>query len=727
VRPRLPPLRLLAALFVVASVCSVAIPASADPPAALDHGYSVGEDSVLSVEAPGVLDGATDGEGNPLTAAVDTSPGHASAFSLAPDGSFTYTPDADFHGEDSFTFHAVADGDAEPDGGVATATITVDPVNDAPAASDDVAGTSQDVPLTVAAPGVLANDTDADLDALQAVLDDPPLHGALDLQPDGSYTYTPDAGFHGTDTFTYHAVDPDLAASGTATVTITVTNIGPVAAPDAYPADGDPPLEEDTTLDVAAPGLLGNDSDAEGDAVTAVFDSPPAHGELTLYHDGSFAYTPDPDFAGADSFTYRASDGLTESAPATVAITVSPVEDPPVAVDDEATTPEDTAAVIPVLANDTDPDSGDTLSVDLQASAASDGSVSDNGDGTVTYAPSQDFHGTDGFEYTADDGNGGTATAHVTVHVTSVNDPPVGAADAYTALSAPLSESATSGVLGNDGDADGDGLHATMVTGPTLGTLALHDDGSFIYTPLAGVCRRDDGFTYRVSDGTAQSAPIVVTLAVRLPLRAAALTLSRSATAVSYRGPVTVTAHLSAFSPGARMTITRKPFGSSPIPLVTHAPDAKGNLRFTVPSLVKRNSFVATSRFDNCHPARTSAAAVVQVRAKVTGALSGSYRTTNGVRLFHHGRDPFFRAAVLPAHPAANVRWIWQRRVGNAWRDYFTPTVGTAGSATGFFLTGTALGQTYRIRALGPYDPDGTAVADNLPGASGWIVFRVTS
>ncbi|MFL5796771.1 MAG: Ig-like domain-containing protein [Actinomycetota bacterium] len=811
---------LVAVPLAVLVLALVALPALADAPVAADDGYSTPEDQPLVVSAgQGVLANDTDPDGTPVAKLVDDAAN--GTLELHDDGSFSYTPATDFHGPDSFTYRAFdgvegsavasvtltvdpvndapvaaddvattdedtasapmavlandtdVDGDTlsivsvgaapngtatdngngtvtytpgpdfngedsfdyvvgDGNGGTDTGTVavTIDPVNDPPVAVDDSAGTNQGVALVVPAPGVLGNDSDVDnaLAGLHSHLDDPPTHGSLQFHPGGSYTYTPDAGFHGVDAFTYHATDPDLAESGTATVTITVTNQSPVAAADAYPGEGDPVFEEDTPLDVPAPGVLANDTDPESDPLTARIDSP-AHGQVTLNDDGSFSYVPDQDFAGGDFFTYRASDGISESPRAAVSLTVSPVEDPPVAVDDEATTPEDTPVVVDVLANDTDPDASDTLSVDAPATSVSGGSVSIGVDGTVTFSPLQDFNGDAGFDYTVDDGHRGIDIAHVTVHVTPLDDAPVGASDPYTMTSTPYPATAVTGVLANDSDVDGPALHAILVSGPALGTLGiggLHADGSFTYTPNANVCQRDDSFTYRVSDGTLQSPPVTVTLHVRLPRRSASITVTPSTTVIAFAGSVTVVAHLGAFSPGVRITIARTPYGGSPITLITHAPDAGGNVRFTASHLLKRNAFVATSAFDNCHLPATSTATLVRVRARVSGVLTRAYRTVNGVRLFHRGTDPLYRATVLPAHPGATLHWVWQRKAGATWRNYFTPTVSTEASATGFFLQGTAVGVTYRIRAIGPYSTTGTTLPDNLPGASRWIPFRIT-
>src|SRR6185369_11609516 len=182
-----------------------------------------------------------------------------------------------------------------------------------------------------------------------------PSHGTLTLNSDGSLVYMPALNFNGVDSFTYRASDGQ-AQSGIATVTITVTpiNDAPVAA-----NDDNYTTPEDTQLTVSAPGVLANDSDVDGDALSAVLVNGPAHGTLTLNADGSLVYMPALNFNGVDSFTYRASDGQAQSGIATVTITVTPINDAPVAVNDSYSTPEDTTLTVSapgVLANDSDVD-----------------------------------------------------------------------------------------------------------------------------------------------------------------------------------------------------------------------------------------------------------------------------------------------------------------------------------------------------------------------------------
>src|SRR5207249_3474038 len=199
------------------------------------------------------------------------------------------------------------------------------------------------------APGVLANDGDVDGDPLTAIVVSNPTHGSLTLNSRSEERRVGTENNNGRASYTYKANDGQADSPTNATVSITVT---PVNVPPGTPgaADGDDTCltSEDVTLPVLAPGVLANDGDVDGDPLTAIVVSNPTHGSLTLNSDGSFTYIPALNYNGPDSFTYKANDGQADSAPATVNITVTPVNDPPgtsgaVVADDSYNTPEDTA------------------------------------------------------------------------------------------------------------------------------------------------------------------------------------------------------------------------------------------------------------------------------------------------------------------------------------------------------------------------------------------------
>jgi VCBS repeat-containing protein len=430
---------------------------------------------------------------------------------LAADGSFTYTPNAGFVGTDAFTYQAT---DGLLSSNVATVTIDVgSQSNSAPAAGDDeydVAG-----PLSVAAgDGLLDNDTDADGHTLTVELVAGPQSGVLSLRADGSFDYTPDAGFFGTDSFTYQSSDGELA-SNTATVTFTVTlpeNQAPAAVDDEYSST-------EITLSVAADaGVLANDTDENaGDTLTAVLEEGPQHGTLTLNPDGSFVYMPQAGFSGTDTFSYHTSDGQVDSNIAVVTIDVTAAPNvAPVAVNDPYQTEMGVPLTIDagqgVLANDTDAN-GDPLTA-VQNAAVQAGVLQFNADGSFTYTPNAGFSGTDTFSYRANDGQVFSEVAIVTITVRPPNQAPVGVADAYNAdQDVTLSIDAAAGVLSNDTDNEDDPLTAMLVTGPMHGVLTFQSDGSFAYTPDAGFVG-SDSFTYRANDGSDDSDETTVTLEI---------------------------------------------------------------------------------------------------------------------------------------------------------------------------------------------------------------------
>ena len=293
-------------------------------PSATNDAYSVDSGTSLAVTAAGVLANDTDPDGGTLTSVLVSGPTHGS-LTFNSNGSFTYMPASGYVGPDSFTYRA---SDGPNSSNVATVAISVNAVNNAPVANNDTFGVNEDGTINVPAPGVLAGDTDADGNPLTAVLETGPARGSFALNSDGSFSYTPLANFHGTDSFTYRASD-GLVTSNIAIVTITVSSVNdgpPVSGGDSYSTN------EDVVLNVAAPGLLANDTDVDADPLTAALVSGPAHGGLALNANGSFSYTPAANYSGPDSFTYRANDGTVNGNTATVSITVNPVNDAPAAV-----------------------------------------------------------------------------------------------------------------------------------------------------------------------------------------------------------------------------------------------------------------------------------------------------------------------------------------------------------------------------------------------------------
>ncbi len=479
------------------------------PPVANDDSYSLEEDEAFVAAAVTVLDNDTDVDGDGLTAVLvaDVTDG---TLTLNANGTFSYTPEANYTGSDSFTYQA-HDG-SEPSL-PATVSLTVNPLNDAPVANADAYGTDEDALLSLnAASGVLANDTDVESEPLSAVLVSDVAHGSLTLNADGSFAYSPDPDYTGSDSFSYRADDgADLSGVATVTITVNPLNDAPVANDDAFTID------EDGTITTVAPGILGNDLDVDGDALSATLISDVSHGSLTFNADGSFSYTPEANYYGPDGFTYRAGDGTAASAPATVTFTINPLNDAPDAGNDayRVTTDEDDTFTVPapgLLVNDSDVEGSPLTAVLVED--VSHGSLALNADGSFSYTPTPNYNGNDQFKYQAFDGELYSPTALVAIFVNSVNDPPVAEDDGYSVEEdVALAVSAGSGVLANDRDVDSLNLRAVLVSDVSHGCLTLYSDGGFVYTPEANYCGLD-GFTYKADDGADESnvATVMVTV-----------------------------------------------------------------------------------------------------------------------------------------------------------------------------------------------------------------------
>ena len=375
----------------------------------------------------------------------------------------------------------------------------VDIPNNPPVANDDAFVTTEDIFSFIQ--NALKNDTDPEGDALTAILDTGTGNGFLNLVVSGFFEYRPNPNFCGTDSFTYHANDgADDSNVATVTIDVTCVNDPPVAADDSYSTN------EDTLLTVPAPGVFGNDSDVDGDALLPVRFSGPAHGNLTLNADGSLTYSPAFDFNGSDSFIYAPRDGTSIGNLATVTITVNSVNDPPVAADDPYSTDEDTPLTVAapgVLGNDDDPVEGDALTAVLDTGPAN-GSFTLNADGSLTYTPAANFNGSDSFTYHANDGTDDSNVVRVRITVNSVNDPPV-ANDDDRSVDEDMQLSGT--VTANDGDVEGDAT-VSRVSGPTNGALTLNADGSFSYTPEENY-NGSDSFVYELADDEASDEATV--------------------------------------------------------------------------------------------------------------------------------------------------------------------------------------------------------------------------
>jgi len=349
----------------------------------------------------------------------------------------TYTPPADFFGTDSFTYTVTDDGTTNGnfDGKATkgTVSVTVTAVNDPPIALNDNRSTTEDIALSFNASTLLTNDTTGPANessqtlTLSSVSSSSSKGGTVALKS-GVITYTPAADFAGTDTFTYVVTDNGTtngfadpkSSEGTVTVIVTPVNDAPVAVNDSGTSYT---MDEDTSKTFKS--VLSNDFDVDGDKITAIKVSDPATGALVFRNDGTFDYTPTRDFFGNVTFAYKVFDGVLFSKEATVTITVNNVNELPVALNDSASTIQGTPLIIPVLNNDFDVDGVlDPATVTYNTgSGPASGSVTVNGDGTITYSPTTKFVGTVSFRYLVKD-NAGSSSNEATVTVDVAKAPP---------------------------------------------------------------------------------------------------------------------------------------------------------------------------------------------------------------------------------------------------------------------------------------------------------------
>ncbi|WP_263146729.1 Ig-like domain-containing protein [Pseudomonas sp. RIT-PI-AD] len=461
-------------------------------PTTANSAFSTAEDTPYS----GALS-ASDSDGDALTFSVTQQPTHGNLV-LNADGSFTYTPAADYSGPDSFTYQVT-----DADGGIATAVVSlsVTPVNDAPA-------TNGSIPTQGAADGgsfylnVGGNFSDADGDALSFSVSGLPAGLSLDPATGlisgtlGGHASTQGPNGDGVYSVTVTASDGN-GGSVQQTFVLNVSNPAPSTANSAFNTAEDSPYS----------GVLVA-SDPDGDTFTFGVAQPPAHGSLVLNPDGSFTYTPTADYNGTDSFTYQVVDSDGGIATAVVSIVVTPTNDAPAtsgAIAAQATT-DSSAFSLNVSANFTDPD-GDALTYGASGLPAglsinpATGVIS----GTLGSSASQVGDGVYSVTVTASDGSNQVAQ---TFTLTVTNPPPT-TGDSSVDLAA--NGTYTGQLLATD--PDGDALTFSTLQGPANGTLTLNADGSFTYVPSTGFSGTDS-FVYQVRDADGATATATLTLNV---------------------------------------------------------------------------------------------------------------------------------------------------------------------------------------------------------------------
>jgi putative ubiquitin-RnfH superfamily antitoxin RatB of RatAB toxin-antitoxin module len=484
-------------------------------PVAVSDSATVTEDAAAS--GIDVLANDTDIDGGPISITSVTQPTNGVVAITGGGTGLTYQPNANYCNTppgttpDSFTYTL------SPGGSTATVDVSVTCVDDSPVAVDDTATVAEDAAASAIA--VLANDTDIDGGPISITSVTQPANGVVAITGGGTgLTYQPNANYCNTppgttpDSFTY-TLSPG-GASATVSITVTCVDDAPVAVDDTATV----------AEDAAASGIdvLANDTDIDGGPISITSVTQPANGVVAITGGGTgLTYQPNANYCNTppgttpDTFTYTLAPG---GSAATVSISVTCVDDNPVAVDDAASVAEDAAATsIDVLANDTDADGG-PISI-TSVTQPANGVVAITGGGTgLTYQPNANYCNTppgttpDTFTYTV--APGGTS-ATVAVTVTCVDDSPVAVNDAATVTE----DAGASGinVLANDTDIDGGPISITSVTQPANGVVVITGGGTGLtYQPNANYCNTPPGttpdtFTYTLTPGGA-SATVSVTV-----------------------------------------------------------------------------------------------------------------------------------------------------------------------------------------------------------------------
>ena len=462
-----------------------------DAPRIADLSRTINEDSGADFTFS-----ATDPDDANFAFSINSNPSHGTAFVSG--AQCHYQPEANYNGTDAFTYSV-----KDPAGATSTATVTlqIQPVNDAPSWSSAVSTalyalqTPEDTPLEVTLQAVdidsaaLTYALTYSIDTISSVPAVTGIASAFSIEGD-KLRFVPPADWSGKTYFVVRASDGNLQSSSTGSISVSPVNDAPVASAQSVS------LDEDTSKTLT---LVATDADSTN--LTYSVETQPANGVLSGTAP-NLTYTPNANWSGSDSFTFKANDGALDSGVATVLITVNAVNHAPVASAQSLTLDQDTSKAFTLNASDSD---GDTLSFEI-VTAPAKGALSGTG-ASRTYTPNAGFVGTDSFSFKAGDGALNSATATVSITVNAVNHAPVaqnGAISVAYNTPANVALSAT--------DSDGDALTFTVVSSPTKGTLS-GSGASRVYTPTSGTTGTDS-FTFRASDGKATSNIATITLSV---------------------------------------------------------------------------------------------------------------------------------------------------------------------------------------------------------------------
>jgi gliding motility-associated-like protein len=380
------------------------------------------------------------------------------------------------------------------------ANVTVSCAANPPITEEDAYTTTEGVNATG---NVLDNDSDPDGGTLTVsiTLISSPTNGTVIQNQDGTFTYIPNVGFVGIDTFEYEVCNNDFCSQAIVTITVESGNNPPIAVDDNYTINEG---------EVFTQNIVINDNEPDGDPTTASLVTAPSNGGILLSVNGSFTYSPTSGFIGVDVFTYALCDDQGLCDEATVTFNVIEVNDPPVAINDEYTILMGETLDGTVLTNDLDPEGDDLMVTTTTVSGPLMGIVTMNSDGTFNYLSPPNFTGTDQFIYEVCDTEGNCAQATVIITINAPNDAPVALDDTYISNIDALLQG---NVSTNDTDDDETTWTFTLQSQTANGAVTLNSDGTFNYMPFGGF-EGEDQFTYEVCDeqGICDQATVTITV-----------------------------------------------------------------------------------------------------------------------------------------------------------------------------------------------------------------------
>ncbi|KLE24496.1 tandem-95 repeat protein, partial [Vibrio diabolicus] len=447
-----------------------------DLPQPEDQAFTIGEDGVLTFTAQDLLDGATDIDGDDLSVEDVTYTGADGVLTDNGDGTYSFAPNENFNGDVNFTFD-VSDG---TDTVTANIDVTVTPENDPPVAGSTSYTVHEDNSITISDEQLLANSSDVEGDVAVDSVSYSGADGVFQDNGDGTYTFSPNENFNGEVSLDVVVTDEDGATVATnANIDVLPINDAPVSGNLAYSVD------EDNSITLSQEQLLAQASDVEGDALTASNLVVDGDATVTANDDGSFTITPDANFNGDVNFTFDVSDG-TDTVTANIDVSVTPENDPPVAGSTSYTVHEDNSITISdeqLLANSSDIEGG--VDISSVTYSGNDGVFQDNGDGTYTFSPNENFNGEVNLDVVVVDEEGATDSTTAGITVLEVNDPPIAGATSYTIDEDEVITISAEQLLANSSDIEGEVALDSVSYSGSDGIFTDNGDGTFSFAPNA--------------------------------------------------------------------------------------------------------------------------------------------------------------------------------------------------------------------------------------------------